>query len=198
MVEISKNKQEVEKESPPPSLSSFNSKGGKIIEGYALKFNQRSKKLGNYYEVISSNALNGVDLSDVKCLVDHDYSKVLGRTTADTLRLEVDKIGLKFTCIIPNTSYANDLYESINRGDITECSFEFTLNEKNKLAQTIARLSDGTYLRTINQFKDLREVSIVSNPAYFETSAKIKRDYQNAIDEFEANLIKTEIELLSL
>jgi hypothetical protein len=53
-------------------------------------------------------------LSDVRCLIDHNSSYVLGRTVADTLKLEVDDVGLRFRCELPNTSYARDTGVVIN------------------------------------------------------------------------------------
>ncbi|MHC5226905.1 HK97 family phage prohead protease [Enterococcus sp. LJL99] len=169
----------------------------RIIEGYALKFGQRSKKLGNYYEEIAPGALNGVDLSDVKILVDHDFSKILGRTLSKTLKLIIDSIGLKFSVEIPNTSYANDLYESVNRGDISECSFGFTINEKDKNARQTLRLADGNYLRVVNKISRLSEISIVANPAYGSTSAQIKRDLEEAKKEYQKEKLTLELELLN-
>ncbi|MGM0259373.1 HK97 family phage prohead protease [Enterococcus sp. AZ102] len=168
----------------------------KIIEGYAITFNNQSKKLGSFYEVIDSRALDNVDLSDVKCLLDHDYSKVLGRTKSKTLELSVDEKGLKFRCVLPRTSYAEDLYELVNRLDVNECSFGFTVNEKDKSAQTVKRLSDGSYLRTVNKIDTLYEISIVSLPAYNNTSAEIKRDFDNAIATYEKEKISLQLELL--
>ena len=100
-----------------------------IVEGYALKFNRESNLLGEFVEVISPEALRNADLSDVRCLIDHNSSYVLGRTVADTLKLEVDDVGLRFRCELPNTSYARDLYENIKLGNINQCSFGFTIEE---------------------------------------------------------------------
>lgn len=168
----------------------------KIIEGYAIVFNQKSKKMGNFYEVISKNALDNVDLSDVKCLLDHDYSKILGRTKSKTLELSVDEKGLKFKCVLPQTSYADDLYELVNRSDVNECSFGFKVNEADKTAQTIKKMNDGSYLRTVNKIQTLFEISIVSLPAYSNTTAQIKRDFDNAVQQFEKEKLTLELELL--
>ena len=51
-----------------------------IVEGYAILFNTLSDDLGGFKEIIAPNALNGVDISDVKCLINHDFSYVIGRT----------------------------------------------------------------------------------------------------------------------
>ncbi len=182
----------------PLPLSSTLEGDSKVISGYAVKFNQKSKKLGNFYEVIAPHALDGVDLSDVKCLVDHQFSKILGRTKAGTLKLSIDSIGLKFSVEIPNTTYANDLYASIKRGDVDECSFGFKVDESNKLAQTVTRQPDGNYLRIVKRIESLAEISIVANPAYNATSANIERDYEQAVRDYETTKLNLELELLSI
>lgn len=137
-----------------------------IIEGYALKFNKESNLLGEFVEVISPEALRNADLSDVRCLIDHNSSYVLGRTVADTLKLEVDDVGLRFRCELPNTSYARDLYENIKLGNINQCSFGFTIEED---GDEFERREDGIFKRTVNKIRSLFDVSIVTYPAYEDT-----------------------------
>lgn len=137
-----------------------------IVEGYALKFNKESNLLGEFVEVISPEALRNADLSDVRCLIDHNSSYVLGRTVADTLKLEVDDVGLRFRCELPNTSYARDLYENIKLGNINQCSFGFTIEED---GDEFERREDGIFKRTVNKIRSLFDVSIVTYPAYEDT-----------------------------
>nr|DAY85263.1 MAG TPA: prohead serine protease [Caudoviricetes sp.] len=137
-----------------------------IVEGYALKFNRESNLLGEFVEVISPEALRNADLSDVRCLIDHNSSYVLGRTVADTLKLEVDDVGLRFRCELPNTSYARDLYENIKLGNINQCSFGFTIEED---GDEFERREDGIFKRTVNKIRSLFDVSIVTYPAYEDT-----------------------------
>lgn len=173
-------------------------KGENIIEGYAITFGKQSKKLGNFYEVIGSHALDDVDLSAVKCLADHDTSKVLGSVKNKTLELSVDDVGLKFKVMLPDTTYANDLYKLVERGDIDGCSFGFNVNEKNSKSQSVSRLSNGDYVRKIHKIDTLKEISIVSIPAYDSTTATIKRDFKQAVNQFELEKLSTQLELLTL
>ena len=62
--------------------------------------------------------INNVDVSDVKCLINHDFNYVIGRTQAETLTLKLDDKGLYFKCLLPNTSYARDIYENIKAGNV--------------------------------------------------------------------------------
>lgn len=180
----------------PFPLSSSKKGDSKVIEGYALTFGQRSKLLGNFYEIIDPHALDNVDLSDVRCLVDHDYSKVLGRVLSETLQLSVDERGLKFSVEVPNTSYGNDLYESVRRGDINECSFGFVVDPKDTEAQELRRVDNETYLRTVKRIESLKEISIVANPAYESTTAQVQRDAERSIKAFETEKLKLGLELL--
>ena len=181
-----------------PDFLTQTKEGKKFLTGYAIKFGQRSKKLGNYYEIIDARALDGVDLTDVKALVDHDYSKVLGRTLSNTLSLEIDNVGLKFEIELADTTYANDLYKSIERGDINECSFGFRIDETDRNSTTVERVDSDTYLRTVKKIKELREISIVSLPAYENTNAEIKRDLEQAVKQYEIEKATLELELLTL
>lgn len=181
-----------------PDFLTQTKEGKKFLTGYAIKFGQRSKKLGNYYEVIDHKALDGVDLTDVKALVDHDYSKVLGRTLSNTLSLEIDNVGLKFEIELADTTYANDLYKSIERGDVNECSFGFQIDETDRNSTTVERVDSDTYLRTVKKIKELIEISIVSLPAYENTEAHIKRDLEQAVKQYEIEKATLELELLTL
>lgn len=137
-----------------------------IVEGYALRFNTLSNDLGGFVETISPEALKEADLSDVRCLIDHDSSKVLGRTTSETLELKVDDEGLYFRTQLPNTTYAKDLYENIRLGNINQCSFGFILDEN---GDEFEKREDGLFKRTLRKIKSLFDVSIVTYPAYNDT-----------------------------
>lgn len=173
-----------------------------IVEGYALRFNTLSNDLGGFVETISPQALKDADLSDVRCLIDHDSSKVLGRTTSETLSLNIDDEGLYFRCQLPDTSYSRDLYENIRLGNINQCSFGFILDED---GDTIEKRDDGLFKRTLNKIKSLFDVSVVTYPAYNDTDVApalrnikaVKEQEQEKIRKHEEE-IRTQNELLKL
>ncbi|WP_145464908.1 HK97 family phage prohead protease [Staphylococcus saprophyticus] len=181
-----------------------------IVEGYALRFNTLSNDLGGFVETISPEALKEADLSDVRCLIDHDSSKVLGRTLSETLELEVDDEGLYFRCQLPDTTYANNLYTSIKRKDINQCSFGFILSEDD--GDSFEKREDGLFKRTIRKIKSLFDVSIVTYPAYNDTDVApalrsieaIKESEQEELrkaqqeEQRKLDLAKAQIELLKL
>ncbi len=140
-----------------------------VVEGYALRFNTESNDLGGFVETISPEALENADLSDVRCLINHDYNQVLGRTTSETLELKVDEEGLYFRTQLPNTTYAKDLYENIRLGNISQCSFGFILDED---GDEFEKREDGLFKRTLRKIKSLFDVSIVTYPAYQDTNVE--------------------------
>ena len=144
----------------------------RIVTGYAAVFNSRTLLWEGLEEVISPGAFSkALSNSDVRCLFDHDWGKVLGRTKSGTLRLEEDERGLKFEVELPNTTDANNLIESMSRGDIDQCSFGFIPTEETWDYNT------DPVLRTVNEV-ELFEVSIVSLPAYEATEATLARSKQ--------------------
>ena len=144
----------------------------RIVTGYAAVFNSRTLLWEGLEEVISPSAFSkALSNSDVRCLFYHDWGKVLGRTKSGTLRLEEDERGLKFEVELPNTTDANNLIESMSRGDIDQCSFGFIPTEETWDYNT------DPVLRTVNEV-ELFEVSIVSLPAYEDTEATLARSKQ--------------------
>lgn len=141
-----------------------------IIEGYALKFDTWSEDLGGFKETISKEALRNTDLSDVRCLVDHQPPQIIGRTSAGTLALRVDDVGLKYRCELPNTTFARDLYENMRLGNINQCSFGFMLDKKGDELRYDEQ--EGIYKRTLKSISQLTDVSVVTYPAYKDTDVK--------------------------
>lgn len=144
-----------------------------VVEGYASVFNSRTNIDGWYDEEIAPGAFTE-SLSqnkDVRCLFNHDWGCVLGRSSANTLTLEQDSKGLRFEVTLPNTTFANDLKESMSRGDINQCSFGFWVT-----GQEEDYSGDIPLIRITNV--ELWEVSIVPLPAYEDTEAALRSKFQ--------------------
>lgn len=144
-----------------------------IIEGYASVFNSRANIDGWYEEEIAPGAFTESlsQSKDVRCLFNHDWNYVLGRSSANTLILEEDSKGLRFEVTLPNTTFANDLKESMARGDINQCSFGFWVT-----GQEEDYSGEIPLIRITNV--DLWEVSIVPLPAYEDTEASLRSKFQ--------------------
>ena len=157
-----------------------------VIVGYALKFNQESRDLGGFVEVIKPGALDGVDLGDVRALFNHSPNQVLGRTKSGTMSLEVDEVGLRYTINPPDTQFTRDLMQSMKRGDIDSSSFGFTVDYANNGDSFDYNEERGVYLRTINKFKSIFDVSVVTYPAYQASESTVaQRSLENYKHELE-------------
>lgn len=167
-----------------------------IVEGYALRFNTWSEDLGRFIETITPEALKNTELDDVRLLFNHDWSNVLGRQSAETLELEIDEIGLRFKAKLPNTTLGRDVYEQIKANNINQCSFEFTLDENGEEMRYDSK--DSIYKRTIKAIKRIREISIVSLPAYKSSDVSIAlRSLEQTKQKRQLDLIKVELDLLN-
>jgi HK97 family phage prohead protease len=118
-------------------------------------------------ETIAKGAFNRALTGEEKTLAlfNHNDSYVLGNTESRTLTLEDSNSGLVCRCELPNTTYANDLFEIVSRGDVKTMSFMF-IPEKWEYS------SEGKE-RTLKDVH-LEEVSFgVSFPAYPETKSSV-------------------------
>lgn len=141
-----------------------------VIEGYAAVFNELSLDLGGFRERIAPGAFarSLEDGADVRALWDHDSKYVLGRARAGTLALGEDERGLSVAIRPPGTGWARDLVESMRRGDVDQMSFGFYVREDEW------RDEDGVMVRVLRDV-DLFDVSVVTFPAYVQTSAEARR-----------------------
>ena len=137
------------------------------IIGHAAVFNSLSKDLGGFREIIAPGAFAGHETSDIRALFNHDPNMVLGRNKAGTLRMKEDAKGLHIEIDPPNTSYADDLLESMRRGDIDQCSFGFRT-----ISDSWAR-KEGEDVRTLEKV-ELFDVSPVVFAAYTDTDVAVR------------------------
>lgn len=141
--------------------------GNQIITGHASMYDTRSENLGGFYEYIEAGAFTPelIAKSDTRALINHDQNLILGRTTSGTLRLTADEKGLRYEFDVPQTSYGKDLVVSMQRGDITQSSFAFTVAEDDWTTDEA-----GNNIRTIKKIERLYDVSPVTYPAYPEAN----------------------------
>lgn len=159
------DKQDKTDNNPQPAKTAQNSQ--KKLSGYAIVWNTPSKDLGGFKEVVSPDALKGVDLSNVLMLNDHDYTQVLASVKAGTLKLTPDDKGLHFDATLPDTTTANDVFANVKAGNLDSCSFSFDVDDGSDKWE---KDDQGNITRTINQIKDLFDVSVVAVPAYDSTN----------------------------
>ncbi|MBU5242915.1 HK97 family phage prohead protease [Lactococcus lactis] len=141
----------------------------KIISGYFIVFNSETELYEGCFEEIAPESFDNVDLSDVRALIDHETSKVLGRTKPGTLTLSVDAKGVYGEIKVnENDTEAMNLYSRVQRGDVDQCSFGFNI-----LDEAMETRDDGSYKFTIKAI-ELFEVSVVTFPAYADTAVEAR------------------------
>lgn len=148
--------------------SEFNTRddGGNLsIEGYFAVFGSVYEIAPGMSESIAPEAFDKTLSGDIRALINHDTTLVLGRTKAGTLNLRTDNRGLwGHIDVNPNDSDAMNLYERVKRGDVDQCSFGFDIiDEETEFHE------DGSVHWTIKEV-ELYEVSPCTFPAYEETS----------------------------
>jgi HK97 family phage prohead protease len=143
-----------------------------MISGYAAVFELFSDDLGGWVERIRAGAFtNTLKNDDVRALLNHDPSKLLGRKSSKTLRLNEDSTGLRFEIDPPDTQYARDIITSIRRGDLSQMSFAF------RTIQDEWEIIGDKIIRTLVELK-LYDVSPATFPVYPQTSASVRSAFE--------------------
>lgn len=141
------------------------------IVGYAAVFNQLSKDLGGFREMLMPGAFTRtLNEADVRALLNHDPNLILGRSGAGTLVLVEDDIGLRYEIMPPDTQYARDLLISLDRKDIDQSSFAFRAVEE---SWKHPNENEPLPIRVLHDV-DLFDVSPVTFPAYPTTSVSAR------------------------
>lgn len=144
----------------------------RVIVGMPIVYDSRSANFGSskspVYEIINRGAAkNALSLSDARALYDHGGNGTLplGRESANTLKLTETDTGVRAEIHPPNTQFARDLIQSIERGDMREMSFAFYLDRGGDRWES---RSDGDF-RIIERFSEILDVSVVPFAAYPDT-----------------------------
>ena len=166
------------------------------IEGYFAVFNRQTELWPGAYEEVAPGAFDETLGNDIRALINHDTTLVLGRNKAGTLELKADSYGLWGRVKInPNDSDAVNLYERVKRGDVDQCSFGFNITSE----ETDWR-DDGTVKWTITGI-DLHEVSVCTFPAYEETGVQARKaeveQHRQRLLEARKNQLRERIKCLS-
>lgn len=144
---------------------------GRTLSGHASVFDQLAV-LPMHYERMAPTAFDAVlknPETDVRALINHDPMFLLGRQSSGTLRVSVDSQGLPFEVDLPNTGYANDLREVVERGDLDGASFAFVPDQ-----DAWDRAPDGRQIRTHTSVGRLIDVSAVTFPAYDGAGVRLR------------------------
>ena len=187
-----------------------NGQQSREVNGRAIVFGVRSVNLTPWsstrvvYEVLEPGCLTQelINRSDVIYNLNHNSSvlNVLGRfrnSEKDTLKLELRADGVYNSCDLPQTTAANDALELIKRGDINGQSFAFEDDwedtENGVSYERTNETVDGkeVWIRHVKKIIGLYDVSIVTHPAYEQTSVTT-RENSEAIDKVIEEQLKRE------
>ena len=138
----------------------------RTLEGIAVVFNQPAQ-IGAMTEVISPDALRGVDLDGIVLITNHDGSGIPLARSPKTLALTVTDKGLEMRASLPDTEQARAVYEAVKRGDLSQMSFAFDIGA--------ADYDEQTQTRTITQISKVYEISIVNFAAYTQTHVEARK-----------------------
>lgn len=177
-----------------PELRAGESQGDEMsLVGYAAMFNSQSKDLGGFRETIMPGAFTRAlrENQDVKCLFNHDANRILGRTTSGTLTLEQDDKGLRFRCMLdPAQQSHRDLYASVKRGDVNECSFAFSVDDAGQNWSDATDEKGKWYASRKLTDVNLYDVSAVVHPAYNTTSVAARNQVSAEVRSIVLDLVK--------
>lgn len=168
----------------PQNFKTRDADGKLYIEGYFAVFDSPYPLWDGAEEVVKPGAFEGVLSQDVRALVNHDTTLVMGRTTAGTLLLKQDETGLWGQIEINrDDTDAMNLYARVQRGDVSQCSFGFDIER-----ETFVDLGDGRCRWEIEKVNPLYEVSVCTFPAYEATSVSARRQQLETIRQRETQV----------
>lgn len=154
----------------------------RIIEGYAIIFNQLSEDLGGFREMIMPEAIDQelINNSDIYYLYNHNNDSIpLARCNhgSGSLELTIDNKGLKYRFNCLNSEF----YQLVQRGDLDKSSFAFSL-PKDGSGEIWEKSSEYNYVRKIVKIEQLFDCSAVLVPAYSQTELYARNLNKKEID----------------
>ncbi len=172
------------------------------IVGTAIGYNLLSQDLGGFRERVAPGAVTRAlaEKQDVRALFNHDPNRIMGRMSNGTLALIDSRTGLNFRVqLSSDISWHRDLWASVKRGDIDECSFGFTVKKPGGEDWEASSDERGNpiALRTLKDI-DLQDISVVTYPAYknaTNAAARAMRSRGVSYRSFDASVIGKEAAL---
>ncbi|AIQ31645.1 peptidase U35 [Paenibacillus sp. FSL P4-0081] len=153
----------------------------------SIKYDSESHVMRDWYgddfvEVIAPGAFTEfMRESNTVSLWCHSTDQILGNTRSNTLRLFDGQTELRFELDLPNSTWGNDAYESIRRGDVDGISFGFNVRTNGDRWSKIERDGKTLYRRTVLN-ATLPEISPTPFAAYPENEVSVR-----SLEDFKAN-----------
>ena len=160
----------------------------RTVEGYAVVFN-RSTDLGWFTEEIDRDAFKGTDMSNVYLLFNHDENNVLAGTSNGSLKMTIDDNGLFQASEIIDTNTGEDVLKLVKNNLINKMSFAFTIDEDGGEEWISGIEKDHRIIKKIDKLFD---VSLVTYPAYDQTSAYARSQTDELAEEHKRRKLQDE------
>jgi HK97 family phage prohead protease len=164
-----------------------------VIEGHAAVFDEPTMLYSWLRETVKRGAFKPVlrDAPDVRYLVNHQ-GVPMARTTNGTLTLEEQPRGLfQRAALDARRSDARDHWYAVDRGEISQQSFAFTIARSELRTCECADNGDWdcdcVWDRDIHEVGSLLDVGGVTYPAYPTTDVQVARDSSEQPDERDAS-----------
>ncbi|MUG68650.1 HK97 family phage prohead protease [Paenibacillus campinasensis] len=145
----------------------------------SIKYDSESRVMKDWYgdefvEVIAPGAFaEYMRDNPTVSLWCHRTDQILGNTKPGTLRIFDGATELRFELDLPNNSWGNDAYESVQRGDVDGVSFGFNVRTNGDRWSKIERDGKTLYKRTILN-ATLPEISPTPFAAYPENEVSVR------------------------
>jgi HK97 family phage prohead protease len=144
---------------------------GNRLTGYAAVYDAPSLPLvipgvnsgKPFTERVARGAFDASLTQNIQLLVGHDRRELLATTNSGLLQVRSDERGLAFDVTLPDTQRARDVRALIEARVMPAMSFGFYVKRDSWQGQT----------RTLEAV-DLREISIVADPAYPQTQVEAR------------------------
>lgn len=154
--------------------------GKKFFVGYAAVYNSVSRQIierGRMFnEVLEAGCFDRVltdPKKDIVLTLDHNHVYNLGRTRSGNLTLQSDNIGLFFRASVPDTTLGRDTWEMIQRGDYTDCSFAFSVEDPGESWEID---TENNLIHRVKEVSGLYDVAICTlRGAYEDTIVDVEK-----------------------
>lgn len=180
------------------------------IEGMSIVFDSVSAPLYSDGEIeirekIAPEAVTDELLasSDILFTLYHDNTRILARSNkgVGTLNYQRTREGVRFWLDTPDTEDGRTALELVKRGEISGCSFAFTVDMGDPEAEerTVETDKNGkrivTY--TVKKIRTIHDFTLTPRPAYTDTSVGTRlRESQELREKKEARAYQEEVEKL--
>lgn len=167
----------IETRSIPAELETRSAEDQKLfIEGYFAVYDSVYQMSPDMSESIAQGAFTNSIGGDIRALINHDTTLVMGRTAAHTLELREDAHGVWGRIEVnPKDTDAMNAYARVERGDVSQCSIGFNI-----ISEETDFRDDGSVHWTITEV-ELFEVSVCTFPAYEQTNVSAREAQRDAL-----------------